>query len=179
MSAEKGFQLNLQRMMGRTDAVSVDNMFECLVYINNNIVSELLFIEQGYLASIFNDEDFLVKGKVNVCSVQVLVNRYEQAKKEHDDEFLSLLRIAHREARKFLDDVGVKDTVKAILEKRKAMMEYQAYMNILSSVINFMLDFGYNRDLNAIFSDVLLRLSAGVSQIEGISHFANAEGNSS
>jgi hypothetical protein len=169
--------MNLERMMGRTDAITVDHMLECIVFINNNAVSELLFIEQGYLGSIFNNEEFLVKGQVDICSVQILVNRFEQAKKDNDREFLSLFRIAHREARKFLDDEGVKSTLKSLLGKRRAMVEYQAYMNIVSSVANFMCDFGYNKMLNTMFSDFLQQLSEGVQKLEGIRYIEEGKAN--
>jgi hypothetical protein len=174
-NAERSFQINLERMMGRTDAITVDHMLECIVFINNNAVSELLFIEQGYLGSIFNNEEFLVKGKVNICSIQILVNRYEQAKKDNDIEFLNLFRIAHREARMFLDDVGVKNTLRTLLEKRRATVEYQAYMNIVSSIATFMRDFGYNKMITTMFSEFLSQLSAGVRHIEGIVHIINEE----
>lgn len=65
--AEKKFLLNLKRMMGRTDAVTPECFLEFLVFLNNDGIEELQFIEEAYTSVMFNDATL----NVAVCSVEV------------------------------------------------------------------------------------------------------------
>lgn len=61
LDAERKFELNLKRLSGATNAVTVDFMLETIVFINNNAVVEAQFIEEAYLGVIFDDDEFLAR----------------------------------------------------------------------------------------------------------------------
>jgi hypothetical protein len=64
---EKHFELNLQRMLGKNEAVTVDCMLEFLAFMNNQHLSDLQFIEEEYISLVLMDE----KLDLAVCSVEV------------------------------------------------------------------------------------------------------------
>jgi hypothetical protein len=64
---EKHFELNLKRMLGKSDAVTVDCMLEFLVHLNNEHLSDLQFIEEEYISVVLMD----VTLDLDVCSVEV------------------------------------------------------------------------------------------------------------
>jgi hypothetical protein len=65
---DERFLLNLTRMAGDTNAVFPDHMMEFVVYLTNENVRELVFIESAYTSIIFNDEEFNFPS----CSIEVL-----------------------------------------------------------------------------------------------------------
>jgi len=65
---EERFLLNLERMAGRTDAITLENMMEFCVHVQNENVTELLFVEQDYTANLFNDAEL----DVVVCSIEAI-----------------------------------------------------------------------------------------------------------
>jgi len=69
---EKHFELNLKRMVGRSDAVTVDCMLEFLVHLNHQNFRDLQFIEEEYISLVLMDE----KLDLVVCSVQVCDSFY-------------------------------------------------------------------------------------------------------
>lgn len=56
IQCEKHFELNLKRMVGKSDAVTVDCMLEFLVHLNNQHLSDLQFIEEEYISLVLMDE---------------------------------------------------------------------------------------------------------------------------
>lgn len=52
---EKHFELNLKRMVGRSDAVTVDCMLKFLVHLNHQHLSDLQFIEEEYISLVLMD----------------------------------------------------------------------------------------------------------------------------
>ena len=166
-AAEKAFQMNLIRLSGSTSAVSIDHMFEFLVYTNSNSVHDVQFVEEIYTDSIFNNQQFLDDASISICSLQIIFDKYQEAIKNNDSHFLKLLHDAHRQARVFLNDQATKARLKEIANQRKTQNEYQAYMNILSSIVGFMTDFSYNHHLNVSLTTMLPQLFANVRLIEG------------
>lgn len=55
---EERFILNLTRMAGDTNAVFPEHFMEFCVHLTNEAVKELVDIESGYTAVVFNDEEF-------------------------------------------------------------------------------------------------------------------------
>jgi hypothetical protein len=141
MDEENKFILNLTRLCGATNAVTLDFILETLVYINNNAVVEALFIEESYLVSIFDDEEFLQVGKISICSVQFLINRYEESKRNSDDDFLVLLRQKHRTARAFLNDDAIKDSIRQVIESRKETIKHQATWTTINNIFGLLQHF--------------------------------------
>ena len=66
---EERFLLNLERIAGRTDAITPENMLEICAHIQSENIAELLFVEQNYIANLFNDTEL----DVVVCSVEVIM----------------------------------------------------------------------------------------------------------
>ncbi len=52
---ESKLKLNLNRIMGDTTAVTIDNVFELIAIVQNNGLHEFSFIEEGYTSVIFSD----------------------------------------------------------------------------------------------------------------------------
>lgn len=165
MDEEKKFLLNLTRLAGPTNAVTVDFMFETLVYINNNSVVEAQFIEANYLESIFDDDEFLQQGGIRICSVQVLLARYEEAKRNPEDNFLTLLRQKHRVARRFLDDEVMKKQIKDLIEIRKGTMEHRAIWTTIANIFGLLQHFP-RCNLGRILAPLLPQMMQTVAQLE-------------
>ena len=163
-TAEKVFQMNLIRLAGNTSAVTIDHMLEFFAYANKNSVVEVIFVEQEYTASVFNNQVF-DDANINIDSLQILIDKYEDAKKNNDPHFLKLLRDAHRQARAFLNEPEIKTKLKEIVSQRKFQSEYRGYMNVLTTVVDFMKDFGDNRLLNASLTTILPKLFDNVRLI--------------
>jgi len=168
MEEEKKFVLNLTRLCGPTNAVTVDFMFETLSYINNNSVVEAQFIEAIYLGSIFDDDEFLQKSGIRICSVQVLINRYEEAKRNPDDDFLPLLRNKHREAREFLNDEDVKNHIRTTIEVRNETMQNRAVWTTITTIFGLLQHFP-KCNLGRLLSPLLPQM------MENIQHITNFE----
>jgi hypothetical protein len=66
---EQHFIFNLEKMAGRTDAVTLDVMIEFCFHVHDeNLIDPLVQqIEQDYLATIFNDQEL----NIVVCSIEV------------------------------------------------------------------------------------------------------------
>lgn len=168
-ASENGFQMNLIRLAGDTSAVTIDHMLEFLTYTNNNSVLEVQFVEQKYTASIFNNQKFLDDGNISICSLQFLIDKYQDAKKRNDSHFLKLLRDAHRQARAFLNEPAIKSKLNEIIIQRKSQGEYQAYVDILVSMIGFMKDMRHDRLINASLITILHKLCCNLRLIERLS----------
>jgi hypothetical protein len=122
MDQEKKFILNLIRLSGCTDAITIDLMFDSLSYINSNPVTEAQFIEGAYLGCIFADDDFLKRADILVCSLQGLIHKYDDAKRSSNEEFFSLWRKKHNEADAFLLDMAVQVRIRQLIIARKRIL---------------------------------------------------------
>lgn len=69
---EKHFELDLKRMVGESDAVTVECMLEFQVHLNHQHLSDLHFIEEEYISLVLMDE----KLDLVVCSVQICDSFY-------------------------------------------------------------------------------------------------------
>ena len=118
MDEETKFIHNLVRLAGPTNAVTVDFMLDTLLYINKNSIVEAQFIEVPYLESMFDDQEFLQHN-----NIQNLINNYEEAKRNSDDIFLTLLHQKHKLARMFLENEVIKKQIKDLIEVRKKLIE--------------------------------------------------------
>jgi hypothetical protein len=167
MEEEKKFVLNLTRLCGPTNSVTVDFMFETLSYINANAVVEAQFIEAIYLGNIFDDDDFLLRVGIQICSVEVLINRYEEAKRNQDGDFLTLLRKKHREAREFLNSEGVKQQIKATIEVRKSTMQNRAIWDTIANIFGLLQNFP-QCNLGRLLAPLLPQMMEIVQQIANI-----------
>jgi hypothetical protein len=134
LDEERKFVLNLTRLCGATNAVTVEYIIEAIIYINNHGIVEGQFIEENYLGSFFDDEEFLTRGDISVCSVQSLKDRYDLAKSTNDIEFLTLLRTKHRETRVFLIDQQLKERIRHLIEKRRKAVEHGAVWTAVISI---------------------------------------------
>jgi hypothetical protein len=81
-NTEKAFQMNLIRLARQTSAVTIDHMFEFLIFTNNNAVAEVQFVEESYLGHVFNNERFINEANIPICSFQLLFENFQEAKKK-------------------------------------------------------------------------------------------------
>ena len=133
MDEDKLFIHNLTRLRGTISAVSIDAMFDSLMYVAKNAVIEAQFVEENYLGCMFDDEEFLEEGKIFICSLTCVINRYEEAKRNSDVNFLALLRKKHRQARQFLDNDATKERIGQLIDLRYATIENRA---IWATIVN-------------------------------------------
>ena len=54
--------------------LTIDDMVEFLVFVQNNGVHDLSFVEEAYKSSIFADDEFLDRSGIIVCSVEEFVD---------------------------------------------------------------------------------------------------------
>ena len=66
--SDQRFFLALERLAGRTDAITVNTMFEFLYFVQNEHIIELQPLESEYLAVFFNSTEL----DLTVCSVEVI-----------------------------------------------------------------------------------------------------------
>ena len=133
MEEERLFIHNLTILGDTVQAVSFEIMVNTLMYISKNAVTEATFIGANYLGKLFDDEEFLDQGKIYICELDCLVKRYDEAKRNSDGEFLTLLRRKHRQAREFLDNDSMKERIHNLIALRNASMEKRA---IWSTFVN-------------------------------------------
>ena len=138
MDEERKFHMTLHRLCGVTSSVTVDYIFEALGYISNKSVIEAQFIEEAYLGNIFDNETFLVEGKISICSLQYLMNRYTDAVKSNDHDFLRLLRQAHRQARSFLEADDVKARIREVIIQRQKNIERRAVWTAFTNIMGLL-----------------------------------------
>jgi hypothetical protein len=138
---ENRFILNLTRMSGpNTNSVTPDCLLEFLSHLQNSSVDELQFIEEGYTSVIFEDDAF-VNTYLRICSVEILIDKYEAAKKDNNTEFLDAFRILHRRARSQVLDEATKATLKDFIQQRRASNEMQLLGKIVSNFIEYLTRF--------------------------------------
>lgn len=142
VDAENRFILNLTRMAGtNTNAVTPDCILEFLAHVQNKGLDELQFIEEAYTSIIFEDEPFM-STYLHICSVEVLIDRYETAKKENNSNFLEAFRVLHRQARVAVLDESTKTTLREFIKRRRASNELKLVGNIVSNIVEYLTRFG-------------------------------------
>jgi hypothetical protein len=132
-------------------------MLDTISFITNQSVEEALFIEQIYLGSLFDNEEF-VKVCAKVCSLSHIISSFQNAKQSNDHVFLEQMRSAHRTAREFLNDPELKGQIKEIVLQRKANMERRAYWNMFHMMVQLVQQFPRGN-----FSRHLSKLLPGIS----------------
>jgi len=140
MDEENKFIHNLTRLVGPTNAVTIDSMLNTLLYIDKNSITEAQFIESSYLESIIDDEEFLTP----IGSIRDLYNKYEKAIWNSDHSFLSLLHKKHKIAKAFLDNDVVKQQIKAVIETRKPVMENKAIWTTITNILELVQQFPHS-----------------------------------
>lgn len=70
-----------------------------------------------------------------------MIDRYDEARRTSDHEFLALLRKKHREAREFLSDVEVKKRIQQLIETRRASMEHRAIWTAITNILGILQHF--------------------------------------
>jgi hypothetical protein len=139
--AENRFILNLTRMSGENiSAVTPECILEFLVHLQNSSVSELQFIEEAYTSIIFEDDDFMDRF-IQICSVEVLIKRFEEAKEGGDTEFLKAFRVLHRRARIEVFNTENKLTIRSFIVQRKSLNEMKHVKNIITTCIEYLTNY--------------------------------------
>lgn len=154
----------MTRLCGPTSSVTVEFIFETLVYINNNAVVDAFFIEENYLSVIFDDDEFLTQCRISICSVQFLLNKYEEARRVNDEAFLLRLSQKHREARAFLDNNEIKEGIKAVIENRKEVMENRAIWATITNILGLLQHFPRTA-LGRLLAPIVPQLTQTVPQL--------------
>lgn len=140
--AENRFILNLTRMSGENiTAVTPNCVLEFLVHLHNSNVAELQFIEEAYTSIIFDDDDFMDR-HIHICSVEVLIKKFEEAKEGCNTEFLKAFRVLHRRARDQVLTEETKETIRNFIGKRKSLNEMKLVKNIISTCIEYITNYG-------------------------------------
>lgn len=106
------------------------------------------------------------QGTICTCSLNCLIGRYEEAKRNSDAEFLNLLRKKHRQAREFLDDLEVKEKLKRATEVRYATMENRAILSTVSNIFGLIQHFPETA-LGRLLAPLIPQLAEIVPQITG------------
>ncbi len=164
MDAEKKFILNLTRLAGLTEAVSVDAIVETLAYISNNAVLEAQFLEECYLSVVFEDDDFIDQAGIHVCSVSNFINRVHEAIKANDGVFLGLLRSVHRRAREFLRRPEIKQRIQDLIIERQESLESKAIWNAITALVAVVQNFPRNYHAR-LFADFMPRITERLPMI--------------
>jgi len=139
--AENRFILNLTRMSGENiSAVTPECILEFLVHLQKSSVSELQFIEEAYTSIIFEDDDFMDRF-IQICSVEVLIKRFEEAKEGGDTEFLKAFRVLHRRARIEVFNTENKLTIRSFIVQRKSLNEMKHVKNIITTCIEYLTNY--------------------------------------
>lgn len=167
MDEENKFIHNLIRLAGPTNAVTIDFMFDTLLYINKKSIVEAQFIESSYLECIFDDEEFLQQTGIQICSIQDLFNKYEDSNTNSDDCFLMLLHKKHKLARAFLDNEVVKQQIKNLIEARKETMENRAIWTIITNIFEITQQFPDSKFVR-LLSPLLPKLLEAIPQISEV-----------
>jgi hypothetical protein len=162
LALEIQFQMNLLRLAGKTQIVTLENIFETISYASQNGISDLLFLEEDYLPHLFGDEAFMAY----ICSFPSLVQRFEEAKNKNDPVVLEAFRIAHRKARLFLDDAEIKAKLKNICSFRASVNQYQAYVNMIQVMLNYTQDYVFHTPAIEIIQGVFPQLAQNVPRIQ-------------
>jgi hypothetical protein len=107
-----------------------------MVYVKNNGVHDLSFVEEAYMSAIFSD-GILVSAGILVNTVEELSSAWETAKNNKDVVILRLFRGVHHKARAFLDETAFKIRIKDCGRRRDADILKTDYCDLLLSAIRF------------------------------------------
>eukprot|EP01035_Chromulina_nebulosa_P024356 gene24356-31699_t len=152
---EKHFLMNITRMSGKTSVVTPECMFEFIVYVQNQGIREMAFVEESYFDSLFSNDEFLTSAVIPVCSVEFVIKAYEKAKTEDNIVVLASFRAAHRKARSFLDDESVKQQLTDYLSHRENETRRQLYFKALYPILNCLQRYGINSVLGRAYATFL------------------------
>ena len=133
--SENRFMLNLTRMSGKnTSSVTPDCILEFLAHIHNSSIADLQFIEEAYTSVIFEDDNFM-NTFIHICSVEMLIKRYEEAKEGNNVEFLNAYRVLHRKSRQEVLDEETKSIIRVFIRERKSLNEMKLVQRMVSTCI--------------------------------------------
>jgi hypothetical protein len=162
---EDKFKLILTRLSGETNAVTIDDVCEFMAFVQNNGVHDLSFVDEGYRASVFSDDEFLDKTGIIVCSVEQFISTWEDAKEKKEATMLILFRDAHRKARAFLADPDVKRRIKECHAMRDQANLYKDYCDMLLMSVRFVRRHLRNPATNYLIRNVIPNLSNLANQM--------------
>ena len=187
ITKEERFLSILERMAGRTDAITPDIMMEFCTHVQNENVSELLFVEQNYTANLFNDAEL----DVVECSIEVntnlyiwfqclnnslfefqyLMRRYAEAKAKTDEVYLRRFRNAHCRARVCLDNESNKHQIISLIAKRRNEMKRKLYFATVFVILEYVETFDDDDYIHKILDQMLPKLMS--SESLRLLHFAD------
>jgi hypothetical protein len=176
---EDKFKLILTRLSGETNAVTIDDMCEFMAFVQNNGVHDLSFVDEGYRASVFSDDEFLDKTGIIVCSVEQFVSTWEDAKEKKEATMLILFRDAHRKARTFLADPDVKKRIKDCHAMRDQVNLYKDYCDMLLMSVRFVRTHLRNPVTDYLMRSVIPNLSGLANEMNFPFLITNSSGSES
>ena len=158
---ERQFQMNILRLSGNTQMVTLETMFETITYASQQGIIEILFLEEYYLPYFFDDK-LLQVIQLYVCAIPSLIQRYNEAKQRNDKSVLEAFRNTHRKARMFLDNQDIKMKLKAFSLSRSSVIQYQAYINMINVMLNYTYDYVNHTPAIDIIHRVLPQFAANI-----------------
>jgi hypothetical protein len=84
-----------------------------------------------------------------------LIRKYEKAKEEENDSFLSAVNKVHRKARLVLDGPGVKEGIRQFIQNRSASTRRKMYFRAFFSVAKFVERYGGHDSVGSVFTRTL------------------------
>lgn len=78
---------------------------------------------------------------IQICSVEVLIKRFEEAKEGGDTEFLKAFRVLHRRARIEVFNTENKLTIRSFIVQRKSLNEMNHVKNIITTCIEYITNY--------------------------------------
>ena len=158
---ERKYQYNLCCLGGKTEAISIDTMFQTLLYIEKHSVDSASFILEEYLGVIFEIDEFISYSNIHICSLSRLITRYEQAMRCSDSKFLMKLRKPHRVARDFLRYPEIKDKSSSLVAERKHSYENKAVCNAVIAVLAVVQNYP-NTYHAGVFAEMMPRITVNL-----------------
>ena len=158
---EGKFQYNLCCLEGKTEAISIDTMFETLLFIEKHSIDKASFILEEYLGAIFENDEFITYSNIHICSLSRLITRYEEAMRCSDSKFLMKLRKAHRAARDFLRYPEIKDKICSLVAERKQSNENKAVCNAVIAVLAVVQNYS-NTYHASVFAEIMPRITVNL-----------------
>jgi hypothetical protein len=170
-TAENRFQMNLLRLAGKTEILTIDVIFEVIAFISYNGIADLHLVEEEYLSCFFNDDIFMGKIQLYISSFPMLVQRYEEARRTNNGEELEAFKVAHRIAKQFLADPETKERIKSICHQRASLNQYRSYIHCMQVLLNYSQEFYHHTSAREVISQFIPMFSQNVpilgDQIEG------------
>ena len=86
---------------------------------------------------------------------QYFIKKFEKAKEEDNEVFLTSVQKVHRKARLILDRPGMKDKIKQCIQDRSAAAKRKMYFKAFFAIAKFFEVYGFDDPIGAIFSRTL------------------------